>query len=78
MATDVLEVSHAGAAQLLLDRNPEKTEFSHFGPEVHGELIGLVDLRRPGCDLVGGKTHNRVAQQVGIVRRGRSRAWASG
>ena len=63
----VLGVAEPDPAVLLLDGDPEDAEVAHLGPEVGGEVVRLVDRRRPGRDLVRGEAHHAVADEVGLV-----------
>ena len=53
---DVREVAHRRAAVLFLDRDAEQAEGAELAPQVGGELVRLVDLRRARRDLFAAKS----------------------
>ena len=65
----MLEIAHAGAAELVLDGDPEQPHIPHFAPQILGEIVVAVDVRGTRRDLVRGETADRLAQHVGIVAK---------
>ena len=53
---DMVEIAEAEAAIFLLDGDAVKAEFAHGGPEVAGEPVLGIDLRRQRGDMIGGET----------------------
>ncbi len=60
----MLQIAEAKPAPLFLDRNPVQAQLAHLGPQLAGEFIGAVDLRRQGRDLVGGEARGHVADLI--------------
>ncbi len=61
----MLDIAHAGTPIFLTHGHAEQAHIAHLAPEVGGELVGTVDLRRPGCDLGRRKIGHAVAQHIG-------------
>ena len=61
----MLEITQPRAAIFLLDRDAVQAKLAHLRPELAREAVGLVDLGRDRCHLVGGKALNLLAQRVG-------------
>src|ERR1700688_1864147 len=60
----MLEVAHASAAQLFFHRDSQQSHRAQLQPEVRGEAVRAVDLRRPRGDFRRGKTGDLLAQPV--------------
>ena len=61
---DVLEIAHAGAAQLRFDGDPEQAQLAHLAPQVGGEFVVPVDRLGPRRDLAGGEIGHRIAKRM--------------
>src|SRR5204862_3856686 len=61
---DVGEVAQSGAAQLLFDRDPEKTELAQLRPQVARKFVRAIDLRGARRDLGRGEVVDRLPQNV--------------
>ena len=62
----VRQVTHVGAAVLLTHGDAQHAQATHLLPQVHGELVRLVDLRRAGGDLGLCEFAHCVAQGVNV------------
>src|SRR5690606_14747302 len=60
------QVAHIGAAVFFTHGNAKYTQFTELTPEVHGELITGIDLRRARCDFRLGELAHGVAQHVNV------------
>ena len=63
------QVAHVGAAVFLTHGDAEHAQVAHFLPQVHGELVVLVDLSGARCDLGLCKFAHRVAQGVDVFAK---------
>jgi hypothetical protein len=63
----MLEVAHAEAAVLFLDRDAVQAQLAHLGPQVAGECVGLVDLGGARRQPVGGPAGGGLADHVGVL-----------
>src|SRR5437764_14201895 len=60
------EITHAGAAILLLDRDAVEAERAHFGPQLDRETVVLVDLGGNERDLLVGEIAHAISQHVDL------------
>ena len=60
----VLEVAHAGAAELFFHRNAQYAERPQLPPQIGREIVVAVDGRRARRDLIGGKILDLAAQHL--------------
>ena len=60
------EVAHVGAAVFLAGGHAEQAHVAEFFPQVGGEFVDAVDLRRTRRDFGVGERLDRVAQQVDV------------
>ncbi len=58
------QVTQAGAAVLFRHSDAEQAHVTEFAPQVGGEQVVAVDLRRARCDLFGHEGLHLVAQHV--------------
>ena len=65
----VRQIAHVGAAVFLAHGDAEHAQAAHFLPQVHGELVVLVDLSGARCDLGLCKFAHRVAQGVDVFAK---------
>src|SRR6516164_4548531 len=60
----MFEIAEPRPAIFLLDRNAVQAERADLGPEIAGELVGLVDLGGTRGDLVARETVHRLADGI--------------
>ena len=60
------EVTHAGAAIFLFDRNAVQAKRAHLGPKLARKRVGLVDLDRERRDLIVREAAHCIAQLVDL------------
>ena len=60
------QVAHVGAAIFLAHGDAQHAQIAHLLPQVHGELVGAVDLCGAGGDLFLCKGAHCVAQGVNV------------
>ena len=61
---DMGEIAHAGAAVFLLHRHAEQPQAAELSPQVGGEFIPAVYVRRARGDFPGREVLCRIPQQV--------------
>ena len=60
------EIAEPGTAVLLGHGDAQHAQLAHLAPQVHGELVLVVDLGRARGDLGLGEVAHRVAQGVDL------------
>ena len=85
----VLQIAHAGAAQVLLDGDAEQAQVPHLAPQIGGEFVVAVDPRGARGDFPAGEAAHGPAQHVGrlakaevqagevVGNHGRSTCWGN-
>src|SRR5438034_11454095 len=63
----MLEITHSGAAVLLLDRDSKHAKRAELAPQVRRELVRAIDFRSTGRNLRRGKIGHALAQHIGSL-----------
>ena len=69
------QITHAGAALGLGHGDAQQTQPTHFGPQVHGELVTRVDLGGAGRDFNLRKLLHGVAQGIYVLPELKIKSW---
>ena len=62
----VRQITHVGAAVFLAHGDAQHAQVTHLAPQVHRELVAVVDLGRAGGDFGLRKVIHRFAQGVDV------------
>ena len=61
------QVTHVGAAMFFRHRDAQHTKIAHLAPQIHGKLVGVIDLRSAWGDFRLCEITHGITQSVDVI-----------
>jgi len=72
------QVAHTTAAIAIFHGDAEQTHGAERLPQIHGECVAAIDVRRAGCNLLLAHLVNRIAQHIDVFAEAELQTRVSG